>query len=382
MSSNNESHSAFAASFGAKPSLSLARAINVATETLRNMPTIELLITQLQCDSSEARVDAMRRLNIVADAIGTEAILKHLLPFLASNIAMDEEEEDEILLTLADQLGQFVPRLIPGYRALPILPILERLAAVEETVVRDKAVESIQKIIPMLLHPTAGVRPGSKEEKLSLEGILEAAAAAPALLLAMAKRLSGADWFTAKVSAAGILPVVYEFYNHPRIANAKGGANSTEMNSPEEAKRELRLLYKELSEDDTPMVKRSAARNLGKLVESVANLNGSGTTSSSASAAMKTIIIKDMLPIFQNLANDEQDSVRLLAVVVADSVGRAHHLDAQINADLVWPVVRDGCGDVSWYVFCHFVFPNSVIAFVYEIALFFLSENVKHYKGE
>lgn len=334
------------------PSISLARAISCPTETLRNMPTIELLITQLQCDSSEARVDAMRRLNTVADAIGTEATLQHLLPFLASNIAMDDDEEDEILLTLADQLGRFVPRLVPGYRALPILPILERLAAVEETVVREKAVESIQKIVPLLLTPTAA-RSGSKEEKQDIEGINAAASAAPALLLAMAKRLSGADWFTAKVSAAGILPVVYDFYNNNRIANAKGGANSNEMNSPDEAKRELRLLYKELSEDDTPMVKRSAAKNLGKFVESVANLNSSSISTSSkkttsATESTKTIIIKEMIPVFQTLATDEQDSVRLLAVVASKSVGKALNMDAQINSDLVWPIVRVGCVDISW----------------------------------
>lgn len=341
-----------AKSTGGTPSLSLARAITCTTENLRSMPTIELLITQLQCDSTEARVDAMRRLNTVANAIGTEDTLQHLLPFLASNVAMDEEEEDEILLTLADQLGQFVPQLIPGYRALPILPILERLAAVEETVVREKAVESIQKIVPMLLTPTAA-RSGSKEEKQDIEGINAAASAAPALLLAMAKRLSGADWFTAKVSAAGILPFVYDFYNNSRIANAKGGANSNEMNSPEEAKRELRLLYKELSEDDTPMVKRSAAKNLGKFVESVANLSGDTSSRHKHRAvpdALRNIIIKEMVPIFNTLTSDEQDSVRLLAVVTATSVGKALSVDARITSDLIWPTVRARCEDISWRV--------------------------------
>lgn len=341
--------STLASSTCSTPSLSLARALNCSTENLRSMPTIELLITQLQCESSEARVDAMRRLNTVAEAIGTEYTLQHLLPFLASNIAMDDDEEDEILLTLADQLGRLVPRLIPGYRALPILPILERLAAVEETVVRGKAVESIQKIVPMLLTPSTSVRTGSKEEKKDLEGINTAASAAPALLLAMAKRLSGADWFTAKVSAAGILPVIYEFYSNNKVNAAKGANASNEMNSPEEAKRELRLLYKELSEDDTPMVKRSAAKNLGKFIESVAFINSSKKVLS-ASEATKNIIIRDLIPVFQNLANDEQDSVRLLAVVVAHSIGKSLHKDAQINAELVWPIVRNACSDVSWRV--------------------------------
>lgn len=341
-----------ASSTGGTPSISLARAMNCTTENLRSMPTIELLITQLQCDSTEARVDAMRRLNTVAKAIGTEDTLQHLLPFLASNIAMDDEEEDEILLTLADQLGQFVPQIIPGYRALPILPILERLAAVEETVVREKAVESIQKIVPLLLKPSTA-RSGSKEEKQSIEGRNATASAAPALLLAMAKRLSGADWFTAKVSAAGILPYVYHFYNNSMIANAKGGANSNEMNSPEEAKRELRLLYKDLSEDDTPMVKRSAAKHLGQFVESVANLQDDAISrqkSRPVSDSLRNIIVKEMIPMFNTLSNDEQDSVRLLAVVAANSVGKALNVDAKITCDLIWPIVRARCEDISWRV--------------------------------
>lgn len=316
------------------------------------MAPMDLLITQLQCDSSEARVDAMRRLKTVAEAIGTESTLAHLLPFLASNIAMDDDEEDEILLTLADQLGQLVPRLIPGYRALPILPILERLAAVEETVVREKAVESIQKIVPILLTST------SVNSTVEQEGIMAAASAAPALLLAMAKRLSGADWFTAKVSAAGILPVIYDFYNTSRIANAYNkGATNDQINSPEEAKRELRLLYKDLSEDDTPMVKRSAAKHLGKFVEAVANLNLKNTSSITSKKgtttvpdAIKTIITKEMIPIFHTLANDEQDSVRLLAVIVAGSLGKALSMDADKTSTVVWPTVRQGSADLSWRV--------------------------------
>lgn len=326
------------------PSLSLARALGCSTESLPNMPPLDLFVTQLQCDSSEARVDGMRRLKVVADAMGTEATLSQLLPFLATNIAMDEDEEDEILFILADQLGQLVPQLIPGYRALPILPILERLAAVEETVVRDKAVESIQKIVPVLLDPSP-----MKDDKNEAEGLMAAASTAPALLLAMAKRLSGADWFTAKVSAAGILPVIYHFYNSSKISNSKASVN--EMNSPEEAKRELRLLYKDLSEDDTPMVKRSAAKHLGKFVEAVANLPptaGTNNKKQGITDAIKNITINDMVPIYQTLCSDEQDSVRLFAVVAAGSYGKALNMDHEQTSELIFPVIKSGCVDQSW----------------------------------
>lgn len=331
---------------GTTPSLSLARALTPPAETVTTMPPMDLFVAQMNCDSSEARVDGMRRLKTVADAIGTEATLSKLLPYLATNIAMEEDEEDEILLILAEQLGLMVPGLIPGYRALPILPILERLAAVEETVVREKAVESINKIVPVLLVPPKGDEENGEQQ----EAAAAAVTAAPALLLAMAKRLSGADWFTAKVSAAGILPVVYCFYN---THNAKAGGDTNAINSTDDAKRELRMLYKDLSEDDTPMVRRSAARNLGKFVEAVADL-GPKPKKDEPSVVIpdniKSIITDEMVPLFQTLSQDEQDSVRLLAVATAGSVGRALSMDASINAELIFPVIKNGCVDLSWRV--------------------------------
>eukprot|EP00591_Stephanopyxis_turris_P002018 CAMPEP_0195524362 /NCGR_PEP_ID=MMETSP0794_2-20130614/24158_1 /TAXON_ID=515487 /ORGANISM="Stephanopyxis turris, Strain CCMP 815" /LENGTH=267 /DNA_ID=CAMNT_0040654565 /DNA_START=371 /DNA_END=1171 /DNA_ORIENTATION=- len=257
------------------PSLSMARAIPHSPESLSSMSPMDLFVSQISCETSlEARVDAMHRLKIVADAMGTDAVLSTLIPFLSSHLlneGRERDEEDEILLLLGEKLGQMVPDLIPGPRALPLLPILEKLAGVEETVVRDKAVESMNKIVPLL--PNAGGKAG----------------AAPAmLLLQMGKRLASADWFTAKVSAAGVLPTIYEFVDEAlslegggdgeTVAAADGvgcgvgaaaGYDGVGGPTGEEARRELRALYKDLSEDDTPMVRRSAAKHLGSFVEAV-----------------------------------------------------------------------------------------------------------------
>lgn len=65
-----------------------------------------------------------------------------LVPFLTDTIY----DEDEVLLALAEQLATFTP-LIGGPEYVNILiPPLESLATVEETVVRDKAVESLRQI--------------------------------------------------------------------------------------------------------------------------------------------------------------------------------------------------------------------------------------------
>ncbi len=57
------------------------------------------------------------------------------------------DDEDEVLLALAEELGNFVEYVGGPEHAVCLLAPLESLAQqVEETVVRDKAVESLCKI--------------------------------------------------------------------------------------------------------------------------------------------------------------------------------------------------------------------------------------------
>ena len=53
------------------------------------------------------------------------------------------------------------------------------------------------------------------------------------------------EWFTARVSACGLFHIAYP-------------------SAPEALKAELRSVYSQLCQDDMPMVRRSAATNLGK----------------------------------------------------------------------------------------------------------------------
>ena len=314
---------------GTTPSLTLARSLNCEPEALMSMPPFDLFVAQLSSDSTEARVDAMKKLAIVGEAMGPEGTLTKLIPYLTENIANTEkDDDDEILLILAGQLALLVPGLIPGHAAMPLLPILERLCSIEETVVRDKAVETMNKVVPLLM-------PGGNYEDGAPFGIL----------LAMSKRLSSADWFTAKVSAAGILPAIYAFWN----AHGSNGDSDTE------AKRELRILFKDLSEDDTPMVRRSAAKHLGRFVEAVAgltdtadNLVRGGKGQPVIADENKQLVTYELVPIFQALSSDEQDSVRLLAVSCAGSVGCGLAREPGVTAEVVLPVVRGGCADLSW----------------------------------
>lgn len=72
-------------------------------------------------------------------ALGEERTRKELIPFLIEN----NDDEDEVLLVVAEELGKFVPLVGGQAHAHILLPPLETLAVVDETVVRDKAAESL-----------------------------------------------------------------------------------------------------------------------------------------------------------------------------------------------------------------------------------------------
>lgn len=337
----------------------------------------------------------MRRLFVVANAIGRDATLTDLIPFLQTHVrssaqaCIDESgaaavptglaEEDEILLILSEQLGELVLcGLVPGYRALPILDILEQLCGVEETVVRDKAAESVRAIIPHLVVDRMAVKKGKEEEEARLACVRNA----PAALVGLVKRLANAEWFTAKISACAILPNVYQFLNIIKAQNfvsGGGGANADTADGVtgghsipvHDTKADLRALYKSLCEEDAPMVRRGAAKNLGRYVEAVAGLpyGKAGATGNplakelvlpggkdetliqkKVNMAIKTIVLDEIVPLYQALANDEQDSVRLLAVSSSGSVGIALGMDGDLCARAVLPIIIAGTSDVSWRV--------------------------------
>jgi len=286
-----------------------------------------------------------------------------------------------------------VSGLVPGYRSLGIVHILEKLAMVEETVVRDRAVLSLHCIIPLVTTATGGY--GGNLGKEDEEAIRRCIKTGPGILVQMVKRLASAEWFTAKVSACSVLPSVYQFLNRMKVnaviltgsvtegGDAAGASGNT--TTVEETKRQLRALFKALSEEDTPMIRRGAGKNLGRYAEAVANINrGEGdcngdkecnddriafglsipaakgfvlpggkdeaTIKKQVSNDLKNRVLEEVVPVYQALANDEQDSVRSLAVSSSGSLGCALGLDGDLCAKAILPVVGAGSIDLSWRV--------------------------------
>ena len=129
------------------------------------------------------------------------------------------DDEDEVLLALAEELGEFVDLVGGPNYSFCLLQVLETLAAVEETVVREKAIESCAKIVKTM------------PQQLIEEHYLP-----------MVKRLSVGDWFTSRTSACGLYAPVYSLLSPGH-------------------QEELKKAFGQLCSDDTPMVRRAAATN-------------------------------------------------------------------------------------------------------------------------
>lgn len=221
---------------------------------------LALLMDELKHDDISNRIDAMKKLDTIALAMGPERTRDELIPFL-TEVAQDDE--DEVFAVLADELGEFVPFIGGPEFAAILLPALEILASTEETLVRDKAVASLNSIACEL----------SEEQILSD-------------FIPLIEHLATADWFSSKVSACGLFKSV--------IVRIKDDT----------LRKNLLALYLQLVEDDTPMVKRAAAKNLPTMIDLL-------TQNPDLSNDVDWDFISNM---FQKIVNDSQDSVKFLAV--------------------------------------------------------------------
>lgn len=125
----------------------------------------------------------MQNLSAVAFALNVERTTAELLPFL-ENLTEGVFNDDEVLMHLALELGNFLPLVGGPGNAQTILGILEKLASVEETLVRETAVDSL-KII------ANGFDSDTVEEQF-----------VPLVL-----KLGNSEWFTSKCSAAALFAV-------------------------------------------------------------------------------------------------------------------------------------------------------------------------------
>lgn len=117
---------------------------------------IAVLVDELKNEDVQLRLNAIRNLGTIAMALGPQRTRDELIPFLCGNILTlpfmpffflilcnveGIDDEDEVLLAVAEELGNFGEYVGGPEYAHFILAPLENLASVEEVLVRDKVRE-------------------------------------------------------------------------------------------------------------------------------------------------------------------------------------------------------------------------------------------------
>lgn len=297
-----------------------------------SMYPIASLLDDLKHEDIQLRLNATRRIKTIADALGPERTRGELLPFITDTI----DDEDDVLLALAEQLGDFIHHVGgPAYASVLLQP-LETLSTVEESMVREKAVEALCNLSTQVASLSSGSSSSLSTSSLSSSmvtnnentnnndttattrrSITTSATTTSATttttttattttnnnnnnnnniddvhsslhvdhLLPLLHRLATGDWFTSRISACSLVSHVYHHLPDRRS----------------ELRADVLSLFKRLAHDDTPMVRRAVASNISAVGRALL-----------AHAPEK--IFADLLPVFANLVDDEQDSVRLLVV--------------------------------------------------------------------
>ncbi|ETI43715.1 hypothetical protein F441_11339 [Phytophthora nicotianae CJ01A1] len=251
---------------------------------------IAILVDELKHEDVQLRLNSIRQIRIIAEALGPERTQNELLPFMNDSL----DDEDEVLLVMAEELGDFVDVVGGPAHAYLLLKPLESLATVDEASVRDMAVRSICKVVEAM-------EPDHVSEHF-----------VPVL-----RRLVTRDWFTSRIASCNLFQVGY-----------------THLAADIQA--EMRGMFGQLCRDDTPMVRKAASAALGGFASVMDGTSASG----------------EMLPLFLALATDRQDSVRIHTIDNAVAMARLVPTEALLSQVLptIFETARDGSWRVRWSV--------------------------------
>jgi serine/threonine-protein phosphatase 2A regulatory subunit A len=251
---------------------------------------LEFFKEEIRHENAAIKIGAVSKLNLIASALGPQKTVSELIPYV-TQVVQEEPlcNDEEFLYGMAKQYA-VLSNYINGHDELLIAP-LEHLAAQEETVIREQAIQSLCHII---------------EKTPSL---------APEYLVPTLHRLATkTDFFTARVSACALLPTAYRF-------------------AAEDQKVGLREAYTALCADDTPMVRRAAAHRMRDII----------------SVCDKQVVLNDMIMVYKQLSQeDTQDTIRVSCVHTALVI--AQMFNDEENRQHTISVIKDAAEDRSWRV--------------------------------
>eukprot|EP01031_Cornospumella_fuschlensis_P026448 gene26448-31965_t len=249
---------------------------------------IAVLIDQLKHEDLQLRISAFKSIELIASALGAERTRDELIPFLAESI----EDEDEVLLVLAENLSKLSGYVGGAEHLHVLLAPLQLLLEGEEGEVRDRALQTVEALVRQMGRLQVSQR-----------------------LLPLLETLSGRDWHTARAAAVLLCPCAYASLDEDSRQSAV-----------------LPLLLRS-SSDTTPSVRRAVAKVLPRLA-----------------AASSPALLRQLFQLFGALCKDEQDSAKIQCIQAA--VHLAAHCGAQ-HAEFTQQLVQSAAAlaaDPSWRV--------------------------------
>ncbi|KAJ5078318.1 protein phosphatase 2 (formerly 2a) regulatory subunit a beta isoform-related [Anaeramoeba ignava] len=284
---------------------------------------LETFTEDLHNENRNVRLSALQKTTKIAEILGSKKTLEELIPTLSESI--DDSDEDEILSTFAEEIGKLVNFIEEKY-VYVLVPLLKNFLTVEESIVREKSVDSISRIA----------------EKLTDKEI-------ETHLFTLVNELQSGEWFSPRISALQLMPLVY-----PKV--------------PLEKKDTLIVALSDLVENETTMVRRAAAKSLSEIVR----------------IADSEIVQEHLLPLVKIIANDDEDSVRLLSIDVCISLLKLFHSENEIS-QFILPILESLVEDRSWRVryslaeqICeleHNIEPQIVVKIIVPIFVKLISDN-------
>lgn len=243
---------------------------------------------ELQSEELNVRVNTIRRLSLVVHLVNPSQVHKEALIAYLDQL-IDSSDDDEVIFGLADGLLT-LSNYFPPAR---LLGLFEKLLASEETIVRDKTVESFLKM--------------SKK----LDRSETAAIVIPFIL----KQTSNQS-FGMKMSVLSIMTDIFPVL------------------SAEEKKVFLEKLGALFTEESL-ILRRNLAGKLGKICQHLP----------------KEILTGEIFNHFKNLTNDDSDSVRIISIDSLIELARV--FNDEDNKTFVIPLIIQMTGDKSWRVRHH-----------------------------
>lgn len=258
---------------------------------------VAVLIDNLKNDEATERLNSMRQLDRIAQALGPKRAREELVQFLCSCC----DDDDEILMALCEQLPRLVPRLGGDAYAHLVMEPLRLLASSDSKVVRDAAVQQLTEL--------------SAKSEACAETFGQ-----------IAEKLLESEWYNYRQSGLQMAP------EYLKLNQADGARRSRALSQ-----------FQTCASDTLPMVRRQAAEALGRLAEAA--------NAGELAGAVKTTLL--------GLLEDQQDAVRAVAVRAvpafilacqrANAAQRAPELVAAMKEQYA-RFLGTSCADISWRV--------------------------------